>query len=51
MKKTVIIAGNIITTLSYNLILLATEKIDSTPYFESRYFKTSVPGADSLAKK
>ena len=50
MKKTGIIAGVLIAVIAI-IYFVCTENIDSTPYFESAYFKKSSALADSLEKQ
>jgi neutral ceramidase len=49
MKKIFIAAGILIAFVGI-IYIASTEKTDTTPYFESSYFKTSSTRADSLAK-
>jgi hypothetical protein len=49
MKKAGIIASILIVLIAL-IYFVCTTKVDSTPYFESAYFKNSCVRADSLAK-
>jgi hypothetical protein len=49
MIKTVKVAGIFLAVIAA-IYIVCTEKIDSTPYFESDYYKTSCARADSLGR-
>jgi neutral ceramidase len=49
MKKTAIAAGILLAAIAI-IYIISTEKIDSTPYFESTYFIKTCAKADSLEK-